>query len=168
MSNVEKLEIDLARDNFLRELLRQLSGTLQDVIGIDEAEGYISIVGARVGNNINDTYRTALNVDKLSAEQVADVLVDLKRRIQGKFYIIEQSVEKIVFGNHACPFAEKVDNRPSLCMMTSNVFGTITAENLGYARVELHETIARGDDQCKVTVYLQPTESPEGREYFAA
>ena len=32
-----------------------------------------------------------------------------------------------------------------MCMMTSNVFGHIAAENVGYAKVELQETIARGD-----------------------
>jgi hypothetical protein len=29
-------------------------------------------------------------------------------------------------------------------MMTSNVFGAIAAENLGYGKVELRETIAKG------------------------
>ena len=56
-----------------------------------------------------------------------------------------------------------------MCMMTSNVFGSIAAENLGYAKVELQETIARGDSGCRVVVYLELTEEAEdafGREYF--
>jgi hypothetical protein len=56
-------------------------------------------------------------------------------------------------------------------MMTSNVFGAIAAENLGYAKVELQQTIARGDGGCRVVVYLRPTpesEAAEGREYFQA
>ena len=107
-------------------------------------------------------------MDRLSREQVASVLVDLKRRIQGDFYVIEQDEEKIVLGNRACPFAEKVEGRPSLCMMTSNVFGVIAAENLGYARVVLEEAIATGASGCRVVVYLKPDEaqSKEGREYF--
>jgi predicted ArsR family transcriptional regulator len=95
--------------------------------------------------------------------------VDLKRRIQGDFFIIEEDEDRIVLGNRACPFGDKVLNRTSMCMMTSNVFGAITAENLGYAKVELQETIARGDAGCRVVVYLRPTseaESAEGREYF--
>jgi hypothetical protein len=40
-------------------------------------------------------------------EQVAQVCVDLKRRIQGEFYVIEEDEDKIVFGDTACPFAEK-------------------------------------------------------------
>lgn len=95
--------------------------------------------------------------------------MDLKRRIKGQFYIIEETDEKIVLGNRACPFGDRVRQRTSMCMMTSNVFGAIAAENLGYAKVELQETIARGDAGCRVVVYLKPTaeaESAEGREYF--
>jgi hypothetical protein len=61
--------------------------------------------------------------------------------------------------------------RPSMCMMTSNVFGSIAANNVGYAKVELQETIAQGHPGCRVVVYLKPTEeavAAEGREYFAA
>lgn len=97
------------------------------------------------------------------------MLVDLKRRIQGEFFIIEEDDEKIVPGNRACPFAEKVVGRPALCMMTSNVFGSIAAENLGYAKVVLEQAIARGDNGCRVVVYLKPSETAQqatGREYF--
>jgi hypothetical protein len=76
---------------------------------------------------------------------VRDVLVDLKQRIQGDFFVIEEDEGKIVLGNRVCPFEDKVLGRRSMCMMTSNVFGSIAAENLGYAKVELQQTIASGD-----------------------
>ncbi len=157
------------RDPFLRCLIRELAGTLEDVVGLEEASGYISVVGQRIGDLINQTYKDALQTTELSREQVEQVLVDLKARIQGDFYLIEHSAEKIVLGNRACPFADKVIGHPSMCMMTSNVFGTITAENLGYAKVELQETIADGDAGCRVVVYLQPgpaAQAAGGREYF--
>lgn len=165
----EELEIILDRDVFLRSLLRELSGTLQDVVGLEEASGFVSVVGQRIGDRINTDYRNSLQVEGLTREQVADVLVDLKRRIEGDFYIIEQDDEKIVLGNRACPFGNKVEGRPSLCMMTSNVFGVIAAENLGYSKVVINEAIAHGDTGCHVTVYLRPTTESsiaEGREYF--
>ena len=80
---------------------------------------------------------------QLDRAMVRDVCVDLKRRIEGDFYVISEDDEKIVFGNRACPFAEQVVGRAALCMMTSNVFGTIAAQNLGYGKVALEETIAR-------------------------
>ncbi|HEX2543149.1 MAG TPA: methanogen output domain 1-containing protein [Caldimonas sp.] len=166
---VASLPIPLERDVFLRTLIRELSGTLQDVVGLAEASGFVSVVGQRVGDQINDSYRAALAVDHLTREQVAEVLVDLKRRIQGTFFVLEQDDEKIILGNKDCPFAEKVLGRPSMCMMTSNVFGVIAAENLGYARVMLDKTIAEGHGECRVTVHLKPLQggaAATGREYF--
>lgn len=168
-TDVSALDVPLERDVFLRTLIRELSGTLQDVVGLEEASGFVSVVGQRVGEHINEQYKKALSLPRLSKEQVRDVLVDLKRRIQGQFYVIEETDEKIVLGNHACPFGDKVAGRPAMCMMTSNVFGVIVAENLGYGKVALEETIAEGASGCRVTVYLKPTpesQSSAGRDYY--
>ena len=164
-----QLDVSLERDGFCRTIINELSGLLQEMIGLEEAEGFISVVGQNIGNNINNEYKNKLGTDSLNRDQIADVLLDLKARINGEFHIEQQDEDKIVFGNTQCPFEEKVIGRPSLCMMTSNVFGTITAENNGYAKVILDETIAQGCDRCKVTVYLDNTDesqSKDGREYF--
>ena len=169
-SSVEALPVALERDVFLRTLIRELAGTLQDVVGIDEASGFVSVVGQRVGDQINGSYKAALQVSELTREQVADVLVDLKRRIQGSFRVEYEDDEKIVFGNRNCPFEDKVLGRPAMCMMTSNVFGVIAAENLGYARVDLEKTIAQGHGECRVVVHLKPAPGASAdtncREYF--
>ncbi len=169
LSEMQSLDVPLERDGFMRTLIRELSGTLEDVVGIDEASGFISVVGQNMGSQINNSYKKALQVENLNRQQVGDVLVNLKRRIKGDFYIVEENDEKIVLHNRVCPFGDKVLDRPAMCMMTSNVFGFITAENLGYSKVELNETIAQGDGRCVVTIYLQPNdeaEKAEGREYF--
>jgi len=169
--DVRALDIPLERDVFLRSLIRELAGTLEGVVGIEEASGYISVVGAAIGEQINGAYRQALHVPRLSRAQVRDVLVDLKRRIRGDFYVIEETEDRLVLGNRACPFADKVVGRTSMCMMTSNVFGHIAAENLGYGKVELRRTIAAGHPECTVVVHFRPTaeaEAAEGREYVRA
>lgn len=169
VNTVQNAPIELERDLFLRTLIRELSGTLQDVVGLEEASGFISVVGQRIGDEINTKYRNSLRVNNLSREQVRDVLVDLKRRIKGDFFVIEETEDRIVLGNRTCPFGDKVVGRPSMCMMTSNVFGAIAAENLGYAKVELQETIAQGANGCRVVVHLKPSEEAkqaDGREYF--
>jgi predicted ArsR family transcriptional regulator len=164
---VSASNIPLERDMFLRGLLRELAGSLQDIVGLHEASGYISVVGAAVGKQIDGMYKQALKVEKLDRQQIAAVLVDLKRRIQGKFYVIEENENHIIFGNSECPFGDYVKGRPSLCMMTSNVFGYIAAENSGYARVEIQNSIAAGDPGCRVVVHLNPNNrSDDGREYF--
>ena len=163
------LNISLESDLFIRTLFQELSSSLLKVIGTDEASKFISIAAKNMGREVDRKYKSALQVYNLSREQVAQVLIDLKNRIQGDFYIIEESDEKIVFGKRTCPFADKVRNRPSMCMMTSNLFGSIAAENLGYAKVELQETIAQGNAGCRVVIYLRlrkEAENSPGREYF--
>ncbi len=167
--SVQRANVPLERDIFLRTLIRELAGTLQELVGLEEASGFISVVGQRMGTQINEDYKSALAVSKLDRAQVAEVLVDLKRRIQGEFFVVEESEEKIVLGNRRCPFADKVIGRPAMCMMTSNVFGSIAAQNLGYAKVMLEETIAQGAAGCRVTLYLKPTreaQEAQGREYL--
>jgi len=161
--------LDLNRDEFLRRLIRELAGTLEDVVGLEEAAGFVSIVGQHIGEWMNEEYRQALASGSLSAAQVRDVLIDLKHRIQGDFYLISEDEDKLVLGNRRCPFGSKVLDRPSMCMMTSNVFGTITAENLGYAKVCLHATIAAGARECRVVVHKRHSEHADddkGREYY--
>jgi predicted ArsR family transcriptional regulator len=105
----------------------------------------------------------------LNVQQVVDTLVDLKKRIEGDFYIISMDKEKVILGNRRCPFGDQVKNRESLCMMTSNVFGSLAAENLGYAKVTLEKTIASNDKECRVVVYLNKSnnsEQADGREYY--
>ena len=169
IQQMKELKLPLERDLFLRTLIRQLAGTLEDVVGLEEAEGYISVVGQSVGEWINETYKGELDQSKLTRDQVIGVLIDLKERIQGEFYIRSEDENKIEFGNKQCPFGDKVHGRSSMCMMTSNVFGSVTAENLGYAKVELKETIARGNQECNVVVHFKRTDESDnanGREYF--
>ena len=162
--------VPLERDLFMRRLLRELTGTLEDVVGLEEAAGYVATVGSAMGRWIDSQYRGALGVDNLDVQQVAQVFVDLKSRIGGNFFIVSLDPEKIVIGNRRCPFGEMAHDRPSLCMMTSNVFGRIAADNLGYARVDLEHTIAGRADECLITVHLAPTGEMAAteREYYRA
>lgn len=169
--SVAAAEVGLDRDVFLRGMVRHLAGSMEDVVGLDEAAGFVSLVGQAMGEEICDAYTDALGVEKLSREQAAAVMVDLKRRIQGDFSVAEQDDDRIVLTNRACPFGDKVVGRESMCMMTSNVFGHIGAETTGYSKVVLEETIARGSSGCRVVVHLRQTaeaEEADGREYYDA
>lgn len=156
MGDVAALDVGLDRDVFLRELVGQLVGTLEDVVGLDQAEGYVSVVGRAIGAMLDRRYRSAMGADRLDTESIAAVLVDLKRRIEGGFRIASVEGGRIVLVNAACPFGDRVIGRPSLCMMTMNVFGTIAAENAGFARVAIPEAIATGAAGCRVVIDLDP------------
>ena len=51
------VDVPLERDPFLRSILRELTGTLQDVVGLEEAAGFISVVGQNIGSAIDRDYR---------------------------------------------------------------------------------------------------------------
>lgn len=149
-----------SKDVFLRTVLRELTGVLEQTVGEREAEAYINYVGLALGRAINATYLEAFSVLRLDPKQVAATLVDLKARIDGQFTIESMDAERIILVNARCPFGDKVIGRPSLCRMTANVFGFVAAENLGYARVEIPESIARGDGACRVVINLTKSGAP--------
>ncbi|WAP68128.1 methanogen output domain 1-containing protein [Jiella pelagia] len=165
---VQIAEVGLDRDRFLRKLVRELSGTIERVVGLEDASGYVATVGGIMGEWLDEAYHAELGEGDFDPETVARIFVDLKRRIEGGFYIVAVEPDRIILRNTRCPFAEDVVGRPSLCMMTSNVFGRIAADNLGYARVRLSEVIAKGDPECHVVVYLTPQDGLEAdeREYY--
>lgn len=159
--------IELNREEFCLDLIRDVAGTLEDVVGLEEAEGYLAVVGTHMGRRLHDHYSGQREVGTLARQDVPEVLLDLKKKIGGSFEIESETADSITFVNSHCPFGERVANRPSLCMMTSNVFGFISAEANGYAKVELHRTIAAGDGHCRVTVHFTKNAAP-GREYYGA
>lgn len=166
---VSQLEVKIDRDIFTRRLIKELAGVLQNLIGIEQANGYISLVGAKIGKMIEGLYKKALDVEMFNTEQIIDILLDIKKRIGADFYLISKTPEKIVLGNRQCPFEEDVKGCPSLCMMTSTVFGGIVSRNTGYAKVCLQATIAEKDAECRVVIYLQNTDEAQaahGIEYF--
>ncbi|MCW4114434.1 methanogen output domain 1-containing protein [Aurantimonas sp. MSK8Z-1] len=165
---IEEAGIDLDSDSFMRRLLRELSGTIERVVGLEDASGYVATVGGVMGDWLNAAYHAELGEADFDLETVAQVFVDLKRRIDGGFAVVAVEPDRIVLRNTRCPFGPSVFGRPSLCMMTSNVFGRIAADNLGYARVKLHQVIASGAAQCEVTVHLRPRGSLQAdeREYY--
>ena len=161
-----ELPIPFNRDSYLRALLGNLADTFEGVIGLRDASGFVSIVGQRIGEEVNQNYRDALERKRLSRAEVADAIVDFQRRVQGDFFVIEQDDDKIVLGNRACPFAERAFGHPSLCMTTSSTLGVLAAQNLGYAKVVIEQAIAQGHPGCRVVVHLKPGAKGEGREYY--
>ncbi|TDQ51406.1 methanogen output domain 1-containing protein [Actinorugispora endophytica] len=156
-------------DAFRRRLLRELAAALEEVVGLEEAAGYIGLVGQRIGDDVSDRYLEETGLERLDRGQVVDVLIDFERRIQGDFHLVSEDEERIVLGNRCCPFGDGVRGVESLCTMTSSLLGNITARHLGYAKVELVETIARRHPACRVVIHLRrdsTAEQARGDEYF--
>lgn len=154
------------RDQFLRELVAEVATTLQDVVGADEAEGFVKIVGLQMGKRFNEDYTTAEDIGRWSLQDLANVLIDLKAKIEGGFSVESIEEDRIVLVNSRCPFAELAVGRPALCHLTSSVFGQVASAHFGYANVEITEAIARGDNRCRVIVSLNPDVATQASVHF--
>lgn len=154
------------RDLFLRELVAEMATTLHDVVGNEEAEGFVKMVGLRLGQRINEDYTTADDVGKWSMDDLADVLIDLKAKIQGGFTVESIDEDKVVLVNSKCPFGKLAVGRPALCHLTSSVFGQVASSHFGYANVDITEAIARGDNRCRVVISLTPDVATQGSVHY--
>jgi len=155
------------KEAFLRALVVQLAQALEIQHGPDAADAAVAQVGMDVGGQMEQEFRAAEQVvGAMDPDHLGRCYVRLKHAIDGGFYVIEATPERIVLGNHRCPFGEVVQRAPSLCRMTSSVFGGIAARNSEEnASVLLEERIAVGDPGCRVVVYLGPP--PEAARPFA-
>ncbi len=144
------------REPFLRALAVELAETIDREHGPAVAEAAIAQVGAKVGQQMEDAHRRAKDLTgSLSPEQIAALYVGLKSAIGGDFYVVSVDADKIVLGNRRCPFGDAVQHAPSLCRMTSSVFGGIGARSTGReVAVQLEERIAVGDPECRVVVWF--------------
>ncbi len=158
------------REAFLRALVVQLAQEAERIEGPAAAEALIAQVGIDTGAQMEAEFRVATGVTgPLNPEQLAACYVRLKHAIDGDFYPLEVTSDRIVLGNRRCPFGLAVRNAPALCRMTSSVFGGIAANNGEGATITLEERIAVGDHQCRVVIELgKPDLSDEthGHRYF--
>lgn len=161
--------IALDRDVFMRQLITSLSYLNEGILGSDLAGAYVMNTGLSMGAAIEEQYKAFWGIDRpFTLEEYAHVIVDLKQKIRGNFSLVSADPDKVVVQTTSCPFDRLVQRAPSLCFMTSSVFGGIAARNFGYAKVVLHKRIALGDPGCLVTVYLRRTPEAEaavGKEY---
>jgi predicted ArsR family transcriptional regulator len=133
----------------------------------------VAQVGIDVGGQMEAEFRAAERiVGRLTPEQLARCYVRLKHAIDGDFSVLEVSDDRIVLVDHRCPFGTVVQHAPSLCRMTSSVFGGIAARNTDAgAAVLLEELIAVGDPVCHVVVHLTeppPAERSQTHRYLPA
>jgi PAS domain S-box-containing protein len=161
--------ITLDRDTFMRRLIASLGHLNEGILGSDIAGAYVMNVGLSMGAAIEAEYKRFWQLDRaFTLDEYAHVIVDLKQKINGNFSLVSKDPTKVVVRTTSCPFDDFVRQSPSLCFMTSSVFGGIAARNFGYAKTVLHKRIALGDPGCYVTVYLQRTAEAEaavGKEY---
>ena len=153
----------MSREDFFNTMIGTLCETIEDVVGVGDAEAFIGIVGRRMGNS---AFAQVHGEGPTDPRQLGEHLVAFKESIGGNFRVEAVEGSRITFTNDRCPFAEQADGRPSLCMMTTNLFGRVAADATGYARVKVLESLSRGHGRCHVTVDLERGSEGDGLEFY--
>ena len=155
---------DLDQAQFFGDVLGELAGTLEDLIGVEDAAGFIADAGSGIGRQFSRRYGVSRGTPPRA---VAQTCRDLKERVGGAFEIESATDREITMIGHECPFGGRESGRPSLCMMTTNVFGRIAADSAGYANVRVSTTRALGDPVCRISIRFVPTDDGTGTDFFA-
>ena len=129
---------------------------------------HIEQLGLGASGCFEEAYRKANAIEgPLDHETYADLIVEIKNRIGGNFSRATSEPGVVRVTSTRCPFGDGVKNTPSLCQMTSSVFGGIAARNFGFAKIVLHQRIACNDRTCEVSVVTDPAiaDRYQGDEY---
>ncbi|MER5265360.1 methanogen output domain 1-containing protein [Actinosynnema sp. NPDC002837] len=155
------------RESFLRALVVQLANAVEAQQGPEAAQRAIAQVAVDIGGQVELEFRQATGTTdaSLSAQRIADCVIRLKAAIGGTFRVVDVTDERIVLVNGQCPFGPEVRQSPSLCRMTTAVFGGIAARNAGRAAVTLEERIAVGDPGCRVVIHLGDSAATASRAH---
>ncbi len=118
---------------------------------------YVARVGLAASGCLEEMSRNDLGYcGSIDHGQYAELISKIKNKIGGQFERVPSEMGSIRVVNHRCPFGDVVKEAPELCRMTSSVFGAVAARNFGYAKVELYQRIAKGDERCDVRVHFDP------------
>lgn len=169
--DVSGLALELDPELFLGDVAVTLAAELEETIGVIEASTFVGHVGDQLGGALSGRYENAMEGLPKEPRVLAELLVDLKARVGGCFRVEHADDGQIVLTATRCPFSDRVKGHPSLCMMTTNVFGRIVADARGFARVHVAQSIATGHAGCRVLIDLAPegetSQQAEGYEFYA-
>lgn len=158
-------------ESFAAHVVTELAQSLQSILGQSTANLAMSSAATTISHNVTKAYQDGSDTGQLTLDQVRDALIDLSKKVGGSFEVESFDEQQIKLIARSCPFGKSIAGKPALCMITSNVFGRMVADNLGYARVELQNTLADGDRRCRVVIHLTPDDSglpSKDREYRRA
>ncbi len=153
MAKLWYVPVTLNKESYLNEIILNLAGELNDA-ALEKAVKKAAISTAQ---RVEGQYKQFHGTNKLNYTQVIGSLIDAQKKIGGNFITAERTEDVIILRNTKCPFGERVKKAPSLCNTTSALCGVITARNLGYSKVVLKKTIAKGSNECLIYIHLKKT-----------
>ncbi len=151
MAKLWYIPVVLNKELYFNELISNLASLMKD----ETSKTKIKKAAIETAKYIDEVYRKFHGVDKLSLPQVIEALVNAQEKIGGMFVVLKQNNKEIILRNTKCPFGENVKKNPGLCATTSAIAGVITARNLGYSKVTVKKTIAKGAKECLIHIQLR-------------
>ena len=153
MAKLWYVPVSLNKEIYFDEVILNLANEMGDEV----SKKRVKKAAIATAQGIEVQYKKFHGVDKLNYHQVIDSLVDAQRKMGGNFIVLERTEEIIIIKNTKCPFGGKVKGKSCLCATTSALCGVMTARNLGYSKVILKRTIAKGANECLIYIYLKKT-----------
>lgn len=153
MAKLWYVPVSLNKEIYFDEVILNLANEMGDEV----SKKRVKKAAIATAQGIEVQYKKFHGVDKLNYHQVIDSLVDAQRKMGGNFIVLERTEEIIIIKNTKCPFGGKVKGKGCLCATTSALCGVMTARNLGYSKVILKRTIAKGANECLIYIYLKKT-----------
>ncbi len=157
MAKLWYVPVTLNKEGYFNNTLLNISKELDD----NTSKKKVKKAAIANAKNIEEMYKKFHGVNKLNYTQVINSLTDAQRKIGGNFIVVERTEDIIILRNTKCPFGKKIKKASCLCSTTSALCGVITARNLGYSRVVLKKTIAKGSTECLIYIYLKKTKETE-------
>ncbi len=87
------------------------------------------------------------------ARRLAHMLVDIEDRLGGEFEVVAATRQRAELRNRRCPFGPAT--APAMCRFTSALAGGLAARAAGEAEVNVVETLASGDHECRVVLEVE-------------
>ena len=155
MAKLWYIPVNISKEDVLKKIVEHMLANLDN----EQARALISKASIEIGKEIESMYKNFYSVDRMNVEQVCESITDSMGKIGGKFNIVYKGDDKLIISCSQCPFGTKPNS--ALCAVTSNVIGVVTAKNFGYSKVILKKTIAQGNNECRIIVYLKKTKESE-------
>lgn len=164
MTKLWYVPVTLNRETYFNDAMLKLGMELNDA----PSQKRVKKAAISMAKKVEEQYKKFHGLDKLNYVQVINSLVDAQRKIGGNFIVVERTEDIIILRNTKCPFGEEVKKASCLCNTTSALCGVMTARNLGYSKVILKKTIAKGASECRIHIHLKKTENKDAADEYAS
>lgn len=157
------IPINLNKEIFLKKMTTYLASNLYKG---DNKEA-LNKAGLELSAYLEKLYKDNYHTEKLSFDQVVDVITDAYKKVGGSFKVLEKDKEKILLRCKKSPFGEDIADSFILFKINAGIIGGLISKSRGYCKVCL-KPAPKDKGLYDVLVFLKKSkesEAEEGVEY---